>query len=252
MTYTVKQLAKLSGVSVSTLHYYDEIGLLKPAYLGDNKYRYYEESQVLRLQQILFYRELDVSLNEIGRVLSSDNFEIVAALQQHRKQVERELDNKKQLLKTIDKTIARLRGKVDMKDSELFYGFDSAKQKEYEKQLVEQGVVSEDEMTSFRKAAKNMSKEDQEKYIHDGNELNKTFVAAIEKGLTPTAPEVQALVARHYKMICQFWTPTKETYIGLTQMYTEHPEFIKFYAKYHSQLAEFLKESMKVFAEKEL
>lgn len=252
MAYTVNKLAKLSGVSVRTLHYYDEIGLLEPAYQGDNKYRYYEEPQLLRLQQILFYRELGVPLNDIGRVLSSKDFEMVEALQSHRIQIERELNDKGQLLKTIDKTIARLRGNIDMKDSELFYGFDSEKQKMYEEHLVEQGIVSEDEMASFRKAAANMSKEDQEKYILEGNELNKAFVVAIEKELKPNSLEVQALVARHYKMISQFWTPTKETYIGLTQMYSVHPEFIKFFSGYHPQLAEFLIESMKVYSENEL
>jgi DNA-binding transcriptional MerR regulator len=65
MAYTVNKLAKLSGVSVRTLHFYDEVGLLKPAYYGDNHYRYYEEEQLLILQQILFYRELGLSLNEI-------------------------------------------------------------------------------------------------------------------------------------------------------------------------------------------
>lgn len=252
MSYTVNKLAKLSGVSVRTLHYYDDIGLLKPAYIGDNKYRYYEEPQLLRLQQILFYRELGVPLSDIGRVLESNDFEIINALQSHRKQIEHDLQNKQQLLKTIDKTIARLRGDKEMKDDELFYGFDSPKQKKYEEYLVEQGVVSEDEMAGFRKAAKNLSKKDQEKYIHEGNEINKAFAVAIENELKPTSPEVQELVRRHYKMICQFWEPTKETYIGLTQMYLEHPEFVKFFKRYHPQMAEFLVASMKVFAEKEL
>lgn len=65
MAYTVNKLAKCSGVSARTLRFYDEIGLLKPAYVGDNDYRYYEEEQLLMLQQILFYRELGFPLNDI-------------------------------------------------------------------------------------------------------------------------------------------------------------------------------------------
>ena len=80
MAYTVKNLAQLSGVSIRTLHFYDEIGLLKPAYCGDNNYRYYEEEQLLMLQQILFYRELGLQLNDIQRVLSSDSFDKIEAL----------------------------------------------------------------------------------------------------------------------------------------------------------------------------
>lgn len=75
MSYTVNKIAKLSGVSIRTLHYYDEIGLLKPAYYGENNYRYYEEKQLLLLQQILFYRELDFQLVDIQKVLSSDGFD---------------------------------------------------------------------------------------------------------------------------------------------------------------------------------
>jgi DNA-binding transcriptional MerR regulator len=74
MAYTIKKLARISGISVRTLRFYDEIGLLKPAYYGDNKYRYYEEEQLLMLQQILFYRELGFALNDIQRIIRSDNF----------------------------------------------------------------------------------------------------------------------------------------------------------------------------------
>src|SRR5688572_17841922 len=85
MAYTVKQVARMSGVSVRTLHFYDETGLLKPAYLGANGYRFYEEPQLLTLQQILFYRELGFELKQIQQILDRHDFEIVAALQSHRK-----------------------------------------------------------------------------------------------------------------------------------------------------------------------
>ena len=84
MDYTVKKLAALSGVSVRTLHYYDEAKLLKPAYCGTNGYRFYEEPQLLKLQQILFYRELGFELKRIKRILGSRKFEIVTALRLHR------------------------------------------------------------------------------------------------------------------------------------------------------------------------
>ena len=79
--YTVKQLADLAGVSVRTLHYYDEIGLLEPSYVGENGYRYYEDAELFRLQQILLYRELDLSLAEIREILDAPDFDLVSALQ---------------------------------------------------------------------------------------------------------------------------------------------------------------------------
>src|ERR1700752_3856142 len=105
MSYTVKQVAKMSGVSVRTLHFYDETGLLKPAYLGANGYRYYEEPQLLTLQQILFYRELGFELKQIKRILGRANFEKVAALKSHRKVLVKNASRTSRLIETIDKTI---------------------------------------------------------------------------------------------------------------------------------------------------
>lgn len=123
MAYTVKQVAKMSGVSVRTLHFYDETGLLKPAYLGANGYRFYEEPQLLTLQQILFYRELGFELKQILRILGRADFEKVAALQSHRKVLQKNLTRTRRLIETIDKTIQHLKGTKTMKSQEMFVGF---------------------------------------------------------------------------------------------------------------------------------
>lgn len=126
MAYTVKQVAEMSGVSVRTLHFYDEMGLLKPAYLGANAYRFYEEPQLLTLQQILFYRELGFKLKQIQEVLGRADFEIVAALESHRKVLQDTLARTHRLMETIDKTIKHLRGTMEMKSEEMFAGFSVA------------------------------------------------------------------------------------------------------------------------------
>src|SRR5215470_2381237 len=117
MAYTVKKVAAMSGVSVRTLHFYDEKGLLKPAYYGANGYRFYEEAQLLTLQQILFYRELGFELKQISRILGRADFERLKALESHRKILLKKLDRSRQLIETIDKTIAHLKGKKNMKSS---------------------------------------------------------------------------------------------------------------------------------------
>src|SRR5271169_1238869 len=116
MAYTVNKLAKLSGVSARTLHFYDEIGLLKPAYYGENNYRYYEEEQLLLLQQILFYRELGFQLNDIQKILKSESFDIIEALKSHKNVLKGDLERIQVLIKTIDKTIEHLKGKTKMKN----------------------------------------------------------------------------------------------------------------------------------------
>lgn len=123
MAYTVKKLAKISGITIRTLRFYDEIGLLKPAYYGDNHYRYYEEEQLLMLQQILFYRELNFPLNDIQKIINSDDFNKIDSLISHKQFLTQNLDQTKKLIKTIDQTIAHLRGKITMRDEELFVSF---------------------------------------------------------------------------------------------------------------------------------
>jgi DNA-binding transcriptional MerR regulator len=123
MAYTVKQVARMSGVSVRTLHFYDEMALLKPAYTKANGYRIYEEPQLLMLQQILFYRELGFELKRIKEILSQRKFEKVAALKSHRQVLEKNVTRTRTLIETIDKTISHLKGTKNMKSEELFMGF---------------------------------------------------------------------------------------------------------------------------------
>lgn len=126
MAYTVKQVAAMSGVSVRTLHFYDETALLKPAYVGANGYRFYEEAQLLTLQQILFYRELGFELKQIQRILGRADFEIVAALESHRQRLQQNLARTHLLIQTIDKTLQHLKGTKAMQTEELFAGFSVA------------------------------------------------------------------------------------------------------------------------------
>src|SRR3984893_14914549 len=126
MAYTVKQVAAMSGVSVRALHFYDETGLLKPPYDGANGYRFYEEPQLLTLQQILFYRELGFELKQIKRILGRADFEKLSALESHRKVLKKNLTRTRTLIETIDKTIQHLKGTKKMKSEEMFVGFSVA------------------------------------------------------------------------------------------------------------------------------
>ena len=249
MSYTVKKLAKLSGVSTRTLHFYDEIGLLKPSYYGENNYRYYEEEQLLMLQQILFYRELGFPLNDIQRIISSDDFNRIEALESHKNILKQLLGQTQNLIKTIDKTIAHLRGEIKMKNEELYYGFDSEKQKQYEQELVEKGIVTQEEMNGYLKKKKHYTQKDHDIFIKEGEEINQALISAINKNLKPTSEEVQAIMRRHHAWVG--WNPTKEKYIGLSQLY-QTPEFRNFYDKVHSGILEFIVEAMRIFAETKL
>ena len=103
MTYTVKQLAELAGVSARTLHYYDQIGLLKPSEVGANGYRHYQQDEVYRLQQILFYKELGLELKEIKQILDQPDFNLIRSLEAHKAALEQETNRLLTLRDTVDK-----------------------------------------------------------------------------------------------------------------------------------------------------
>lgn len=123
MAYTVKKLSELSGVTVRTLHFYEEEGILKPSYYGSNGYRYYEEKELLQLQQILFFKELGFTIRQIKKLIGKSDFDQLSALHSHKKSLNQEREKIGKLLKTIDKTINHLKGNKKMKDKEIFDGF---------------------------------------------------------------------------------------------------------------------------------
>lgn len=249
MSYTVKKLAKLSGVSVRTLHWYDEIGLLKPAYYGANGYRYYEEEQLLILQQILFFRELGFKLNDIQKVLGSNDFDKIRALYAHRQILEESVGRMGELIATVDKTIMHIKGTHQMKDKEFYSGFGSEKQKEYEQYLVKyHGTVAENLILECKKKTKNWDKSDWKGIEQEGNEIYKGLGECIDKGLGPRDDAVQALIEKHYQMIERFYTVSKDVYMGLAQLYCEHSDFRKWFENHHPKLVDFIAEAMRVYA----
>ena len=248
MPYTIKKLAILSGVSTRALRFYDEIGLLKPAYYGDNQYRYYEEEQLLLLQQILFFRELGFPLTEIQQIISSHDFDKIEALNTHKSILQSSLERTETLIKTIDKTISHLRGKLIMRDAEMYDGFDPIKQQEHEKYLLDSGVITQQQIDDSWGKVRDWKKPNWEQFKKKGEQLNQALANALKKHLKPEDVEVQALVQRHYDWVNVFWTPTHESYTGLAQMYLDHPDYREFYNKYHPNLVEYLVEAMRVYA----
>ena len=257
MAYTVKKLSELSGVTIRTLHFYEEIGLLKPAYHGSNGYRYYEEKELLQLQQILFFKSLSFSLKQIQKVLGRDDFDQLSALYSHRKSMNREWEKIGLLLKTIDKTIKHMKGKKKMKDKEMFDGFNITlvkKAKGGESYFAAEEIVGK----SVKNPTKNVQdvekrgKEFYENMTKTAHAIFKELVHCIEKGLDPASDEVQRIIKKHHTSAEQIHHATQEVYKALAQMYREHPEFRKQLDPFHPELATFMAEAMKVFADRKL
>ena len=239
-------------MSVRTLHWYDEVGLLKPAYYGSNGYRYYEEEQLLILQQILFFRELGFELKQIQKVLGRSDFDKMAALNSHRKVLHTHLERTRQLIKTIDKTIEHLKGTKKMKEQEMYYGFSKEKQAEYEKLIIERfGEKGKAHVEESKENVKNWSKTDWDDSKKEFDAICKELTALLKKGSKVDSKEVQTVISRHYQWLKRFWTPTKESYASHGR-FIEESELRKAYEAYHSELPHFIKEAIQTFTKTKL
>jgi MerR family transcriptional regulator, thiopeptide resistance regulator len=251
-TYTVKQLARLSGVSVRTLHHYDEIGLLKPSFLGENRYRYYGREELLRLQDILFHRELGVPLAGIARLLDAEGRDRVAILTEHRSALAERVKRSRQLLRTIDRTIAELQGEDTVKDKDLYKGFAPEKQAEYEDWLVENygGDMRERIGESKAKLAA-MGAEGMADRMAEGEAAGKALAEAFRDGVAPADAANDQLLARHHAWIAAMWDKAcpPETYAGLADLYLAHPDFrTKFDGDGGEGFTDWLTSAMKAYA----
>lgn len=252
MAYTVKELAQISGVSIRTLHWYDEVGLLKPAYHGSNGYRYYEEEQLLILQQILFFRELGFELKQIRKVLGRTDFDKMVALSSHRQVLKKNLEQTRKLIKTIDKTIEHLKGTKKMKEKEMFSGFSKEQQAEYERQIIERfGDQGKAHIEESKQNAKKWSKADEENFKKEFLDICKELTRLLEQNFKVSTKEVQGVIRRHHVWLSKCWTSTKESYAGHGQFIVDS-DLRKAYEACHSRLPEFIAEAIQVFADKEL
>jgi DNA-binding transcriptional MerR regulator len=258
MVYTVRKLAQLSGVSVRTLHFYDEIGLLKPARVGENQYRYYDEEQLLALQQILFFRELGFELKKIQTVVGRQGFDRVEALRAHREVLLKEQTRMGELISTIDQTLNKLKGgkrmKSKMKDKDLYQGFAPEKQAEYEEYIKNKFGVDDPAWLESQKRVKKFTKADWEKNGKEWDAICRDLAAELAKGAAAASAPVQAVIRRHHSWLKKFWTPKRESYTGLGEGYTSF-EWKKAFAAHdpkHPKLASFMADAMRVFAEREL
>ena len=147
---------------------------------------------------------------------------------------------------------SHLRGKTTMRDEEIYFGFNSEKQKKYEKELIASGKTTTTQINESREKVKQWGKSDWDKYKNAHEKIGNAFANAIEKNIDPGSDEVQRLAKQHFDIVKNFWVPDKERYIGLGIMYVEHPEFQKFYERFHPKLPEYLSKAMKIFAEREL
>ena len=243
--YTVKQLSGLAGVSTRTLHYYDAIGLLKPTAVEENGYRRYGEQAVYQMQQILFYKELGLSLDKIREIVGRPDFNLLQALEQHKSALRGRQEHLVHLIETVDQTISHMKGKAKMNDKKLFEVFSEDQQKEYEKEAAERWPETYKESARRWKSYTDADK----KRIGEGGEaLYHDLVAALDQD--PGSEAVQKIVARWHQHLRYFYEPDVELLRGLGHMYVVDPRFAATFAKIHPDLAQFHQQAIDIYCDR--
>ncbi|MDF1495846.1 MerR family transcriptional regulator [Caproiciproducens sp. CPB-2] len=249
MEYTINQLAKLAGVSTRTLRYYDQCGLLPPKTVRSNGYRIYGETEVNRLQQILFYRELGVELSEIGRILAEKDFDGLSALQNHLTALREKRARLDRLIGNVQKSISAMKGEAEMTDEEKFEGFKEKlildNEQKYGGEIREK--YGDEAVGRSNTKLKNMTKEQYGELEALTQELNNTLKAAFEQG-DPGGELAQKACALHKRWLCFYWDHySKEAHRGVAQMYVDDPRFTAYYDAIVPGCAVFLKDAVQIF-----
>jgi DNA-binding transcriptional MerR regulator len=250
---TVKQLAAISGVTVRTLHHYDEIGLLAPAHVGANGYRYYGRHEMLRLQRILFHRELGVPLGEIASLLALEGEDQVGILLRHRDKLAAERERFRVLIDTIDRTVADIKGETRMANADLYKGFSEDKQAGYEAWLIERyGDQMKADIVRSKKAMTKMFEAEQQAMMAALRDMESALVEAMTRGLDPSSDLVDRVIQRHRSWVAAAWDKPcpPPAYAGLADLYLSHPDFVTRYETLGKGFAAWLAAAMKAHAER--
>lgn len=251
MEYSIRQLAKLSGVTNRTLRYYHQIGLLLPLRITSAGYRVYGPAQVTRLQQILFYRELGVELAQIKQILDNPRFDPLQALYSHIEALTTQRNKLEALITLAQKTITHLEEKKEMNDNEKFEAFKQDLVQKNEEAFGEEIREKYGEETVETSNAKmlNMSKKQFDDFTALSDELNKKLAQAVASG-TPQGELGQEVAALH-KQWLQFTLPaySSEIHRRLVQMYVDDERFKKYYEDIVPGGAVFLRDAVMKYAQ---
>ncbi|WP_108670463.1 MerR family transcriptional regulator [Peribacillus acanthi] len=249
MEYTVQKLGQMAGISTRTLRYYDEIDILKPARMNSSGYRIYGQAEVDRLQQILFFRELGISLDKIKEIVTDPSFDGAKALKEHREKL---LDKRKQLdllIANVEKTIALTEGRITMSDKEKFEGFKQKmideNEKKYGKEIRDK--YGDEVVNKSNEKVKNMTQEQHNEVTRLANEVTETLAKAFKNG-DPASEIAQKAADLHKKWLTFYWSEySKEAHAGLAQMYVDDERFKAYYDKEQPGTAEFLRDAVHIY-----
>lgn len=249
MEYSISQLSKIAGISTRTLRYYEEIGLLLPVRTSNSHYRVYGEKEINLLQQILFYRELEIPLTIIKSIVTRDDFDPVKALHQHKEVLLEKKKQLEQLINNVNMTLSSYEGGITMSDQAKFEGFKKEMIRKNEEQYGEEihTKYGAEKVEAYNKKFASLSKEEWDKAAQLENELMANLKEAMLNGST-TCEAAKNAVSLHRQWLNFFGNYTNEAHIGLGKMYVEDERFTAYYEeKAGKGAAQFLSNAIEAY-----
>jgi DNA-binding transcriptional MerR regulator len=244
MAYTIGELAKITRVTVRTLHHYDELGLVSPSRRTAAGYRLYEDRDVARLRQVLFFRELGFPLDEIAAVLDDPDFDQAAALREQRQHLlarRQEVDDQ---IAAVDVALDRLERGTPMNPDEikaLFDGFDPV---EHEDEARDRWGGSAEFKESMRRTRR-YGKAEWDEIRRASGDNYRALATLMKAGAAPADPAVQAEVEAHRAHITRWFYPcSREIHRALGEMYVADPRFTANIDRFAPGLARFLRDAI--------
>jgi len=246
MAWSITEVAKESGVTSRTLRHYHAIGLLVPARTAPNGRRYYDQEQLLQLQQILLLRDLGLSLDVVAEVIARrSTSSTIEVLGRHKEWLLREQLRLGRLIRTVDSTIENIERGGEMAPDKVFEGFEH---NPYEAEARERW--GDEAVDASYQRMRGWSEADAEKARTGYTRVHEGLAALKAEGVDVLAPSVQELIQLHYEIISLFWTPNKDAYKGLGQMYVDDERFQATIGG--AELTEYLRDAMNVYADTRL
>jgi DNA-binding transcriptional MerR regulator len=250
MGYTVSEVAQLAGVSVRTLHYYDEIGLLKPAAVSPSGYRLYSDADLERLQQILFFKELGFQLSAIQDILDHPDFDRKQALEAHRKLLVEKMKRLQRIIDTVDRTLDALNGGRPMEATQIFEGFDMSEIEAHMKQYADEARErwGKERVDAVMDRTSQYPAKRWAAITNKWDEIFRKVAAAMDKG--PSDPDVQQAVGEIRQLISDnFYDCTLDIFRGLGNLYVDDERFTANIDKYRPGLTEFLRQAIHIYCD---
>lgn len=245
--FKIGEVAHQTGLTIRTLHHFDEIRLLEPSQRDPSGYRRYSKEDLAKLQQILLYRELGIPLADIKKTLELPENKRLETLRNHRISLAMRKSEVERLIQTLEKTIHHMENQTmnTLSESELYGGLSRSAIDAINAEVDaawDPTIVAES-----RRRVKNMSAGQWKAVKSEGDRLEKELAALMHQ--SPAHATVQALIARHHAWIEHFYPCPKSMYLGLADLYTSDERFSAHYHKTAPGLAEFLSNAMRIFAE---